>query len=238
MALGTPVTLGQTASATDANSYSHSTSASASSGSLVVLCAMWASASSAQTITVSGGSLTWTADKAQTGVKGSNNFGCSIWSAPAPSGLASSTSLTASMNPTATTTNAMCLAALYIPGGGSVETTAGVFNSTTMGSPWTQASLTSDEDMVMILAYGSDAAGTLTTAATGSSVELHDFEATNNIGLHVFYRGPTGGAGTFSQTGTSSGGFDSDTIAQVGYNGTVTAPPGPPETFVAIPFMR
>src|ERR1044072_8607287 len=116
MSVGTPVTLGATSNVADAASYTLNTNAVVPAGALVVVCVYWLSDTTAQTVTLSGGGLTWTEDQANPFTDGTNQAGCSIFSAPAPSGLANPTTLTATMTSAAVTTINIVIAACYIPG--------------------------------------------------------------------------------------------------------------------------
>lgn len=172
--------IGEVAINATATTVDMTTSAAVASGGFIVLVIGWWNNASQTLSSVSGGSLTWTIDKQG---NGGDNAGLGIASAQAPSGLASSTTLTATFSASAGGRSLVGTSFTGVATSSPVDVTTGP-TSPTVGTAWETASTT-------ILAGSLFIAGSCemdsdhTNTVTSPSIEAHDVN---------------GGSGTFSCT--------------------------------------
>jgi hypothetical protein len=169
------------------------TSAAAASGTKVLAFMSWFN-SSAGPMTVSGGGLTW-ASVGQAN-NGSDRF--AIWAADAPSGLASSSSITASQQ--ALGAGGLLVSVASFSGVGTVDTTAQ--STGTTGSPYTSGA-TSNTTVGALFAGGTgNETATSTTSTPSNGAEIHDLWASG--AQQGIATGWLAAAGTASQGITGS----------------------------------
>lgn len=164
MAVTVDASLGQ-GNATGAATFNFNTAATVAAGAHIIL-VCGAFRSGAQTFTVSGGSLTWTEDK--TVVNGSVRF--SVFRAPAPSGLASGTTLTVSLGSGSNDMIAGAVSYAGIDTSGTVVTSA---SSTGSGTAWSSTSAAAASGNALIGGAFED--GTV-TSSTPTSPAVEEFE--------------------------------------------------------------
>jgi hypothetical protein len=196
MAIGTPTSIGTTASASATATQTHTTTAVVPSGALVIMLCGWGFATD-RTGTMSGGGLTWTTDQTNVWTFG-YNFRFGIFSAPAPSGLASSTVLTLTLSGNG---DGGALAGCYVTGldqtGSREDNSTGAGAS---GTAWnTGTATTSNADDLII--GGSLIDSTTSSTATGGASELFDFTHPNAWTFTVAYK-IVSSTGSQSLTGT------------------------------------
>ncbi len=167
---------------------------------------LWA-ANAAITVTLSGGGLTWVSDKAQTGSITGAFHGITVFSAPAPDGLASSTTLTATFS--ASNSWGCTILACYAEGLATSSvvdgTPPGQFRDGPGTTSWSSTSqtTTNNDDLLIGAALG-DGGAPLTSTATGSATELIEArDATNEWTSTLTYR-IVAATGTYDATGTWS----------------------------------
>lgn len=161
---------------------------------------------SVRTVTgISGGSLTWVKDK-----EGSNNSTISIWSAQAPAGLASGTTITATFSASSAGGNSICGTSYTgVATSSPVDTTNGP--QAAVGTAWATGSMTIAAGSV-IVACASDFNTLQTSTPTAPSVEAHDFGA-GGFSQTTCYRIEAAGgsftvAGTWAATTLNNGDID------------------------------
>ena len=237
MAIGTPVSLGTTADAGATDPYTLSTTAVVPAGALVVLCVATGNDTTPPTFTVDGGGLTWTEDKAQAGSAGTPQWRYAVWSAPAPAGLASSTTLNLDIGTGSGTTYSGLMVAFYIEGvsleSDRVNMSDSAFDTAPDGTWDSTASATTLDNTILIGLGFHDAAGTVTSTATGSATELHDIESTDNIAITTTYR-IVSAASSYGATGTWSGGVATDGAIVVAYKSSEYDGPGDPDRAIIV----
>lgn len=212
-AIGTPTSLTSSplSSSTSTTSYSVNTTATAPASSRVLLAAGWWSSSS-PTVTVSGGGLVWVA---LTPIQGTN-YTVGVWTADAPSGLASGTALSIG---TSVAAAGMMAAAFYCtgmatgtsPGDGSQGTISA------SGSSWSSGAMTATtkaNDLLIGVGFGDGDSSNSSTATGTLSAELFDFvNATTGWSLTVTYNVATA-TGAYTAAGTW---LHSNSFGNVGY---------------------
>lgn len=160
------------------------------------------------TVSLAGGSLSWTRDLHVT--NGQDFF--DVWSAPAVSGLASSTQLTftATSNFGGVLIGGVSISGVDMTAGGGVDVTG---NTTTTGTAWSTGSATAVIGGIALGGSGAEAASTTETATATSPATLlhHLYNATDGQGfatswLVVSAGGAGAMAGTFAHTSTASTG--------------------------------
>lgn len=226
MSVQDPVSLGATASAVDANSYSHNITAAVPAGALVVVAVAWQSVTTAQTGAISGGGLTWssTPDGSVTGTPGTTPEALQIYSALAPSGLSISTTLTVTLTSGAVTTSTAVIGACYLVGAtGTVNTTASQFRTTPTSTWATTAATWTNPDSVSVIASFHDSA-TATTSAPLTGQELWDVESANAVGVALNANRESIIPGSRNYTGLWSSGPVADAALVVIYDGNKTPP--------------
>jgi hypothetical protein len=197
MPIGTPVTLGHTgALAGGSGAWTVSTSATVSSGGTLLVAVGWYGPS--VTVTVSGGGLTWTLDK-QYNSASDSGIRIALYSAPAPSGLASATTITAT--PSGSVNNKL-MAVAYTTG----LATSSVVDGTPSGgqgvtAAWSSGSISTTVAADLILS-ASWHDGVSTNTASGGTTELDDFQNTNEaVSMTTGYQ-ITSSTGSYTGTGT------------------------------------
>jgi hypothetical protein len=250
MAIGTPVSLGTTADAAASDPYTLSTTAVVPSGALVVMCVFTGNSTTPPTATVTGGGLTWTEDKQQTGTNGTARFLYSIWSAPAPDGLASATTLNFDIGTGSGTTFSGLMSCFYIEGvslqGDRANMTDGAFTAAGSSTWDSTSSATTVADTILIGQGIGDSGATFSSTPTGGASEIHDFTTTDNMGMTTTYR-IVSATGTYGATGnwTPSSPADSSGASVCAYRSSdsdVVWPPGgtdnAPETIIDLSAAR
>jgi hypothetical protein len=160
-------------------------------------------------LSVSGGGLTWTVDV----VLDSFLFGA-IASAPAPSGLSSSTTITVTLD--AALAPCMISAASFSgvdqTGGRLADSDSGTADTT---ATWTTPTMTATAgDLVVGLAFGSGN-GTSTSTPDGAYTELHDFTSAGQDELTSVYG--VAASGSVAPNGTWSGTPDTELMVGAVY---------------------
>lgn len=229
MPIGTPTTMGNTGALAAGSPTTLSTTAAAPSGSIIIVFVQWYGAGITTTVTIPGLSVTQdllgdgTADTARH---------CGVFSAQAPAGLASSTTITATHSASA---NNRMLCALYVTGiatSSPVDAT-GVGHGT--GTAVTSSATTNVAGDLLFTGVAVD--GAVTFTATGGATEVHDFQNSSAVTSIATEYEIAGAAGAETGTGTLSSTPAEWIAALVAYKadvavGVVTS------TFQAIPFME
>ena len=167
-----------------------STSGAVAANARVFLFVSWTH-STRTLLSVSGGGLTWTVDRQQKAA--GNNSRVAIASAPAPSGLATSTVITATFS--GPVVHGLIAAASFT--GIATTTPVDVTNSATAtGTAWSASATTTNANDLVLGFSTIDANATSTPAAPNT--ELHDF------GNSAYYGWATSGYRIESTTGTKS----------------------------------
>jgi hypothetical protein len=177
---------------------------------------------------VSGGGLTW---KKATEAK-NGNFVNTIFSAPAPAGLAPSTVVTATLSGTPTAVGLICAASFSgVPD--RLDATAS--NAQGSGTTWTATLITTSADALVYAMTEADTSTTGTDTA-GSGTKVHDFTNTGYAAAIATQYLVPGVAGSQTINGTWAGLTGNSekltVIVAVGPGGVT------PRTFNPIPFMR
>lgn len=173
-------------------------------GAYVIVILFWWSGGGQPAFTsVSGGGLTWTTNVSP--VNGSMTM--AIASAPAPSGLASSTSLTVTFAGN-TVAPAIMVDCLYITGAGSVI--GGSSGTAGSGTTWTGGSLSLSTNDIIVGAGFEDGSGAGTNGTTATPdagyTEASDFlSSTNTEKFETVYQ-VAGSGGSYTPGGTFTGG--------------------------------
>jgi hypothetical protein len=199
VSIGTPTSIGQGGTASSGASVAFNTTAIVAAGNLIVVDVGYYGA--AITATMSGGGLTWTQDKNQQGAA-DTNYHQAKFSAPAPAGLASATTLTCTFSGSASNPMIAGTQCSGLASSSRVDTTSGQ-NTTGTSTAWAAGSVTTGNANDLIMgACAID--GTRTSTATTPSLEIHDFQ---NAGaattLTTAYRIESA-TGTYSIAGTLS----------------------------------
>jgi hypothetical protein len=170
VAIGTPTDIGTGGTLSSAASVSFTSSAAVTAGNLVIVSVGYYGT---QSVTISGGGLTWSStDKTQVGVADAN-YHCGIWTAQAPSGVAISTVFTATFG--ASMSNPM-IAGAQCSGlaTSSVVDTTGGKNTTGTSTAWGSGNITTANANDLLWA-ACIIDGTQTSTPTAPSAEIHDF---------------------------------------------------------------
>lgn len=215
MAIGTPTTLGSSPSIASVT-HTHATTATAPSGALIIVVAGWGSGTD-RTATVTGGGLTWTTDQSNVSA-GGYKLRIGVFSAPAPAGLASGTTLTLT---TSGADDGANIAACYVTGvdvGGTRKDASTGSAAVTASWDTTAATTTNADDLIIGGSFGD---GNRTSTATVGT-ELFDFQnATNAWSMTVTYQ-IVASTGSKSLTGTWSASVD-QVAGFVAYKSAVAA---------------
>lgn len=243
MAIGTPVSLGSTADAAASDPYTVSTGTTVPSGALVVLCGWTGQATTAPTFTVNGGGLTWTEDSFATGTGLGAGWRAAIWSAPAPSGLASSTTLNMDIGTGSGTTFSGLISCFYITGvsllSDRVNAQLGTFTGSSGVQNWTAGPATTTiADTILVGIFGGDWGSLQTNTATNGATEIHDLHSSDDITLASEYK-IVSATGSQSVTGSMTAATSGDSATVLVAYAIDAGGVGPQaRTFNAIPFMR
>jgi hypothetical protein len=215
--------LGEFAQDTSGSSIALTTAASAASGSLIVLSLTWVSTSETLS-SVSGGGLTWSIDKQATNA-GSAGFICSaIVSAQAPAGLASGTSITATLSGSALGGRSLGATSLTgIATSSPLDTTSGPTSNSGSGTAWASASTTIQAGSIL-LGLAVDFSSADTSTPTSPSVEAHDFGAGGtSFEQTVVYRIEPS-AGPYTVAGAWSASVDNWSVICAAYKAAAATP--------------
>lgn len=180
-------TLGSSATDSAASTIALTTTAAVTAGGFIVLCLGWFNNSSAVTLTsVSGGSLTWTIDKQSSfATAGSGILSCAVVSAQAASGLASATTITATLSGAANGGRSIgAMSFTGVAASSPVDGTPPATKNSSSTTAWASNSATLTAGSVLV-ATAYEAATDTTSTPTSPSVESFDV------------KGP---AGSFAQT--------------------------------------
>lgn len=184
---------------TAVTSRTFTTTGAVPSGGHIIVGAVWYADGNAATGTISGGGLTWTTDHYAT-PDGDVNFSLGLFSAPAPSGLASSTVLTLTLTGLSYGVN---LGGIYATGiaTSSWEDVSSAADHTATSTWGSALTTTNADDLLIGLGYAE--AETSSTANTGASyAEAFDFShATTGNTLTMVYR-IVSAASTYTPGGT------------------------------------
>lgn len=234
MAIGTPTGIGTNTTAGPSTNVS--TTGTVPSGALVIMVVGTGINSGTSVITASGGGLTWATDVSNL-FSGVIPWYLSVFSAQAPSGLAASSTLTASCTGSFI---ANMVAVVYCTG---LDTSSPKDISDGNGASatnWdTTATTTTVADTLVIGGCIHD--GLTSNTATGGATELQDFQyATDAWTMATEYKILAATAST-SLTGTWLAGANNYSAAFVAYKAAAAGGGGggalSPRTFNAIPFM-
>lgn len=191
-------------------------------GAYVLVIIMWWTAAQPAFTSVSGGGLTWTTSANPV----NGNMGMIIATAPAPSGLASGTSLTVTFAGN-TVSNVLQVDCLYITGVGSVI--GGSSGTAGSGATWTGGALSLNANDIIVGGGFEDgsAAGTAGTTATPDAgyTEASDWLSTLNTEKYEVVYQVAGAGGSYTPGGTFTGG--NGTVSVGGAVGFVDAGGGP-----------
>ena len=202
------------------------TAAAAAAGSRIIVFMGWID-SAAELTGFSGGGLSWVVDHTETSL--TTGYDLAFISADAPSGLASSTNLTATFSPSPAFGpgfNAYSFTGLedgasgYFDGVSTIDSTA--------ADAWTTNNLTTTnaDDLLLAMSFQTDRPN---NAPVGAATELVQFTAEGTNFVAVEYR-IVSATGTYSRGGTWSGGaavFIQDNLL-VAYKAPFVPPvPGP-----------
>lgn len=190
MPIGTPATLGAVATATNNQAtYTLTTTATVPAGGRVIVGVGWAASGAAGTIaSVTAGALSLVEDDSRV----SGIYGVGLWSAAAPSGLASGSTIT--VDPSASTCFGFNINAAYVEGVATSSYEDASNGAVRVGSAnttaaWASGTLNSTGEAVgfaMAFADGSNSSG---SSVDGNSTELSDvFNATDAWGSVLYYR--------------------------------------------------
>lgn len=205
MAITFDANLGSFQASTTGTTVAMTTSAAAASATRIIATVTARTSASLPTVTgISGGSLTWVKDFEHTG---GNNVLQSIWSADAPAGLASSTTITATYSGTAT---AAGITAMSIAGIGGTLSGSPSAGTGFQGTAWSNNMTTTDADVLLFVCTVGDGAAGATGTATAPLVEVHDtWSSTYTFEIITAYQiltasGFVSVAGTFGTALTAS----------------------------------
>lgn len=240
MALAFGAALG-TKAASGVSTTNFATTGSVASGGLIVAGVGLYKNGTVTSVTVSGGSLTWQTDKFVTPYATDANYTVALASAYAPVGLASSTTLTLTLNGGGTAF-AVTFGAVYFTGSDSItwldvaNTGAGVNGS----QHWT-SNITTTNAADAVVGYGwiDLSAGSDTPDTAGGWVEALDFQNTIDSNTAAMVYRLVSSTGTYSPNGTFTGGGPYVTVAAAYKEAAAGTAAGGPfiRTFNAIPFI-
>lgn len=172
------------------------TNAVAAGGRVVVVAGRFDSG--AGTLSIAGGGLTWATDHNLS----SGSLRIYVFSAPAPAGLAASSTLTVSSSSPGTT-DIQC-GALSLLGVDTSVWVAGFNGAAASTAGWSSGSVSAGSGDTLVGGAFEDGSGTLTSTPTGPALEAWDFnDATQTEACTGVYT--TGLAGSAAAAGTWSG---------------------------------
>lgn len=202
MAIGTPVCIG-TKNNSEANVNDIVTGAAVPSGALVILTVILYDGGSSSISLNSTGGLTWTADAEMSVGSGYRLY---IFSAPAPSGLASSTTISVFQSDP----YGVNMTLLYVEGvdtSGSRVDTNTTLNDDANSDIWSTGSATTTNADTILIAPAMGDGGTSAMATDSPATELsgsEQYDATNEWRSSVSYR-IVSSTGTYTLSGTFTG---------------------------------
>jgi hypothetical protein len=203
--------LGISYSAASSNSIQFTTSQAVASGGFIVVVGGWFGDNSLTVSGVSGGSLSWSVDKQPNG--GSLPYSVFIASAQAPSGLASSTTITASLS--GSTGSALFIGGLSFTGiatSSPVDGTPTGPTEATTTAAWSTPSYAIAAGSVIVAACLGEGTSA-NNAPTSPSLEgPENDQAGDTIALVAEYRIETS-AGSYTVAGTWSAGVSTRNVA-------------------------
>lgn len=190
MAIGTPTGIGSAERTASGATLAITTTATVPSGATIISVTTWVAAA-ARTLALSGGSLTWNSNDGLG--TGGSFYGISISSANAPSGLASSSTLTNTWNGNVDAADTF---AFYVTGLATASyldgTPVSTFRSSGLGASYSSGSLTTTnaDDLLVGGAMGDwvSATGPNHNGPSGTLTnELYDQLSVNSFGMAVTY---------------------------------------------------
>lgn len=159
--------LGTAEGGTNATSFTVTTTAAVASGGLIIIGLGWFTTNGVSSLVFSGGSLTWTTAVSVGTAAGSD--GCAIGWALAPSGLASSTVLTAN-GTTGNAFNSPIMGVMSFLGSATSAPTDGTSTkAAAAGNPWTGNTITTTGSSNLIIGVGWGDGNTSATTDTPTS---------------------------------------------------------------------
>lgn len=181
------------------------TSQAVASGGFIVLLVAWYG-SGITLSSVGGGSLTWAID-AQGKNATDSSAGIAIVSAQAPSGLASSTNITATFSGTVSARGVWGMSFTGVASSSALDVAGTIQTAGTQA--WSTGTLAGVQDNGVVVAGSWRTSGGESNTITGPAVETHDFElATTDDACGGYKILTTGGsvsvAGTWTGSGTHS----------------------------------
>ena len=222
------LTLGTNYSAASSSTIALTTTGAVASGGFIVLGVYWFTYNNVTLNSVSGGSLTWTVDKQ---FQSGGSVNAALVSAQAPSGLASSTSITATFSSSIPTFKGICGASWT---GVATPTVIDGTPGTSSGSAaaWTAGSIsTSNANDLVVGACTGDASGSFSSTPTGGWTENNDFSDSTDgdSGTQVYQIVSSTGAYNPGGTWSTSVSFSGVSVA---YQAAATA------AAAAVPFLH
>ena len=203
MAIALDQSLGSVGDAGGDSTIVFTTSAAVAANGFIVLgIGAWADVGTVAS--VSGGGLTWTVDRSTNITHFTTP---SIASAPAPSGLASSTAITVTFSATPASQH-VCGASFTGVDLSTPQDVVGTTQSVTGAAGWSTGNLTVAAGSLIVGINFNE--GNLTSTATSPATELYDFNASGTERLTMAYRiessaGTVAVAGTLSSTSNHAG---------------------------------
>jgi hypothetical protein len=234
MAVTAPTSVGAAYTTLSNTTSAFTTTATAPSGSLMIMgAAGWnASGTGSQLIVLSGGGLTWTREKHVN----SGQFNLDIFTAPAPSGLASGTVLTATYTGNH---NGKPVGGGYVTGQDVVPTETSSSATGTGASSNAGTMTTVTVDLAVGIMFADFTGGSTSTAGTNYT-ELFDVaNATNNQTFTMVYRvdAPTGSNTPVNTWGAAVTTWLGVSVA-IAPVGAIAGPSVSTPAFNAIPFLE
>ena len=205
----TATTLGGTGSGSASTTYTHDITAAVPAGDLVVVAVAWTNASGVLTPSCSGGSLTWTTDfllnDTEDGAGGTPS-GIAFFSAPAPSGLSSATTITITFDASASW--GCNIESAYLAGADTGAsrvdgTPTGQFRATAGTGAWSSGSMTTSnaDDGLIGVVWGDGANSASNTAGTNWTDLDEGYLAGNQWPFVMTFRAVSS-AGSYDASGT------------------------------------
>jgi len=191
--------LGHAAADPSSTTIAFTTGSAVASGGFIVVSVHWFS-STATLSSVAGGGLTWTIDKQ--GKAGSSSDNMALVSAQAPSGLASSTTITATISAASFARAIGGTSFTGVATSTPVDTTSGPTVAT--GTTWATPSMTLTAGSVLVATGFDETSNHTNTPATGCTEAIDWQEASGPTEHATVYRIEAGG-GSFTAGGTWSG---------------------------------
>ena len=232
MAISTPVTIGEGfLGGTWSSGRNLTTTAAVPAGAKIIFVAMWASPTANNVApTMSGGGLSWQADLAGEELLAPHRAECHIFSADAPSGLASGSTLT--ITATGSSSWGVHYHAFYVEG---LETSSYLdgtsFDATSVSAgTWTSPTIaTANADDLLVgavLGDGQGAAGSFSWGSSFTKIGNDTYDSATNQWNASIARRIVSSTGTYGHTGTFPETMEFGTLmGLVAYKAAVTGPP-------------